>query len=236
MENRAYSDVIGNRDAPYLNRLARDGESLTAMHGVAHPSQPNYIALFSGFAHGIRTDDCPQRVDARNLATELRAKHLRFAGYSEGLPKRGSTTCYAGAYARKHVPWTNFGNVSRRVNEPLTAFPSDYSRLPAVSFVIPNLEHDMHDGSIRAGDAWLHRQLGRYATWTRAHRSLLIVTWDEDDFTAANHIPTVIVGAGVHPHRVGTPANTYSLLRLIEDRFHLHRLGLSASAPPVRLG
>jgi acid phosphatase len=57
--------------------------------------------------------------------------------------------------------------------------------LPTVAFVIPNLNHDMHNGkpgqSIPAGDAWLRQNLDGYYQWAKTHNSLLIVTLDEND-------------------------------------------------------
>ena len=52
MENHGYSDVIGNPQAPFLNSLAQQGLSLTQSYAVTHPSEPNYLALFSGSTRG----------------------------------------------------------------------------------------------------------------------------------------------------------------------------------------
>ena len=70
-----------------------------------------------------------------------------------------------------------------------------------MSFVIPDLGHDMHDESVHDGDAWLKVHFGTYAEWAKTHNSLLIVTFDEDDNGAENHIPTIIYGARVRPGR-----------------------------------
>jgi acid phosphatase len=45
LENKDEGDVL--RDGPYLASLTSVGASLTDMHGETHPSQPNYLALFS---------------------------------------------------------------------------------------------------------------------------------------------------------------------------------------------
>jgi acid phosphatase len=62
-------------------------------------------------------------------------------------------------------------------------FPSDYDSLPTVSFVIPNMVNDMHNGvvptSVTAGDTWLRQHLDGYYNWAKDHNSLLIVTFDE---------------------------------------------------------
>jgi acid phosphatase len=129
-------------------------------------------------------------------------KGLSFKGYAESLPAIGSEVEFdppncRGAecvYARKHVPWISFANVPNGTtvetssNLRFADFPSDYSKLPTVAFVIPNLDHDMHNGkppqSVAAGDAWLRENLDGYYQWAKTHNSLLIVTFDENDDTA----------------------------------------------------
>ena len=233
MENHGYTDIIGSPQAPYLNSLSRQGLSLTQSFAVAHPSQPNYLALFSGSTQGITTDACSPRLSGPNLASELSAAGYTFTGYSESLPQAGYTGCSAGGYARKHNPWVDFTNLGPSINAPFTAFPGDYNQLPTVSFVIPNLDHDMHDGTVKQGDQWLRDHLGGYANWTYAHHSLLIVTWDENDGAKANQIPTILVGAGLLSGTDGTRSTHYTVLRAIEDSYGLARLGASSTAPPL---
>ena len=49
MENHSFSEIIGSPNAPYINNtLAANGAVLTNHHAVEHPSQPNYLDLFSG--------------------------------------------------------------------------------------------------------------------------------------------------------------------------------------------
>jgi acid phosphatase len=69
--------------------------------------------------------------------------------------------------------------------------------LPTISFVIPNLDNDMHDGTIAEGDAWLYNNLSAYAAWAKANNSLLVVTGDEAENSESNHIPTIFYGANV---------------------------------------
>ena len=121
MENHAYSQIIGNPSAPYINNvLVLNGAVLTNSHAVEHPSQPNYLNLFSGDNQGVGFDDkVPQvKFTSNNLGAALIAKGLSFKGYSEGLPAIGSEIdvtppgChYPCRYGRKHVPWISFANV-----------------------------------------------------------------------------------------------------------------------------
>jgi len=44
MENHAYSSIIGDSSAAYLDSLAAQGASFTRSYAVTHPSEPNYLA------------------------------------------------------------------------------------------------------------------------------------------------------------------------------------------------
>jgi acid phosphatase len=232
-ENHAAANILGNSSAPYINQLARTGASFTRSYAITHPSEPNYLALFSGSQQGLTDDSCPHTYSAANLGSQLRAAGKSFRGYAEGLPRAGYRGCSLGEYARKHVPWTDFANLPRSVNQPLSAFGTDYARLPALSFVIPNLAHDMHDGTIAQGDRWLRQHLAGYVTWARSHNSLLVLTWDEDDTGHGNLIPTIIVGAHVKAGNYSEHVTHYRMLRTLEALERLAPLGQAAATRPI---
>ena len=233
-ENHAYGDIVGSPHAAYINALAREGALFTSSYAVTHPSEPNYLALFSGGTQGVGSDQCPITLHAPNLAADLNAAGLSFAGYAEGLPAPGSAVCEDGDYARKHVPWTDFSNVPAAANQPFARFASaGYARLPAVSFVIPDLCHDMHDCPVGTGNAWLRAHLSGYARWAMTHDGLLIVTWDEDDSGHSNHIATIFVGQQVQPGRYRTPIDHYNVLRTIEQAYGLPYRGQAARHYPI---
>jgi acid phosphatase len=235
-ENKGYQQVIGAAAAPYLTSLAHEGANFTNAHGESHPSQPNYIALLSGSAHGVTDDACPQDLGtAPNLARQLLDSGHSFAGYSEDLPSAGFTGCSSpdAGYARKHNPWVDFSNIPPSANLPLSALPTDLATLPTVAVVIPNLCNDMHDCPVATGDAWAQQHLAAYLDWARTHNSLLIVTFDEDNGTAANHIPTVFAGPMVRPGEATDHIDHYTILRTIEDMYQLTPLGEAATTPPI---
>src|ERR1700722_15255828 len=192
-ENRSQSNIIGNKAAPFINQLAANGAMMAQSFAEVHPSEPNYYALFAGNTL-VKENVCPVNAgNEPNLGSQLLAAGYSFVGFAESLPAPGSEDCRAGKYARKHVPWASFTNIPGSHSLPFSAFPapSNYAALPTVSMVIPNLDDDMHDGSIAQGDQWLYQNLSQYAGWARANNSLLILTWDEDDNTSRNQIPTV---------------------------------------------
>lgn len=236
-ENHATDQVIGSSSAPYIDSLVSGGANLTQSYAETHPSQPNYFALFSGATQGVTDDSCytPGFSSAPNLASELRAAGKTWASYNESLPGQGSTVCDSGRYARKHNPWFGFSNVPTSSAYTFTQFPKDWSALPDVSFVVPNLCNDMHDCPVSTGDTWLKNNLGAYATWAKTHNSVLAVTFDEDNGSSSNRVPTVLYG---QPVKAGVTTSVrydhYSLLRTVEDMERLTtHAGNAASAADI---
>jgi len=232
-ENHSYSEIIGSPSAPYINGLATAGALFTNSYAITHPSQPNYLELFSGLNQGVTDDSCPHTFSTQNLESELLTAGKTFSGYSEGLPSQGSEVCTSGEYARKHFPWTNFTNDPSDFNLPFSSFPTDYSNLPTMSWVIPDLLDDMHDGSIQQGDTWLQMNLGPYIQWAFHHNSLLIVTWDEDDGSEGNRVPTIFIGPMVKAGQYSEMINHYNVLRTLEDMYGVPHLGNSSGVKPI---
>jgi len=170
-------------------------------------------------------------------------------------------------YGRKHVPWVSFANVPNGTtvdsssNLRFVDFPSDYSKLPTVAFVVPDMENDMHNGaqkdSVRAGDSWLRQNLDSYYQWAKTHNSLLIVTFDENDDKGGYHgltdpsvspdgdqhlhdlqnrIVTIFAGAHVKPNYADSSGMTHvNILRTIEAMYELPKSG-AQQANAVRAG
>lgn len=240
LENKRYDAVIGHPQTPWVSSLARRSANMLHFYAETHPSQPNYLALFSGSTQGVTDNICPHNLGSRpNLARQLLDSGHTFAGYSEDLPSTGWRGCAKRNYVRRHNPWVNFSNVPASANRPLTAFPSDYRKLPTVSFVIPNLCHDMHDCPKIQGDAWLKKRFGPYVAWAKTHHSLFILTFDEDNQTDHNHIPTIVAGAGIKPGSYGAHLHHYDLLRTLQRMYGLPLAGNAARAkglPPMWTG
>lgn len=235
-ENRGYGQIMdqSKRDS-YIHALAKRGMLFTRSYGVTHPSQPNYLALFSGSTQGVISNSCPRTFDSDNLATALLDKGLSFVSYSESLPAAGDTRCTSGAYQRKHNPLVNWQGtrLPASLNLSFDDFPVDFSRLPSVAFVIPDQDNDMHDGGFDAADEWLRTRIDPYVEWAFKHNSLLILTWDEDYYREDNHIVTLLVGPMVKTGTSDQPINHYNLLRTLLDFYNLPALGASRDAQAV---
>jgi phospholipase C len=235
-ENQGYDTIAS---LPTFSSLAAQGTVMTDSHGVTHPSEPNYLALWSGSTQGVSDDTCPVNLGSTaNLGSQLLAAGLTVKGYMESMASDGYLGCSSGSspntYVRRHNPLADFDATSGAATDrTFASWPSDFSQLPTVSFVTPNLCNDMHDcgaAGISTGDQWLRDHIADYATWARTHNSLLIVTFDEDDFTAANHIYTLLVGEHVKPGITsGQTINHVNVLHTIEQAYDLPQLGGSAA-------
>ena len=269
-ENKYYDQVIGSASAPYINQVLRaEGANLTHIYAEEHESEGNYFWLFSGSNQGVGFKDViPSKKTHKiypfrtsNLGQQLREKGFTFRGYAEDLPRTGNTVTKLGHYARKHVPWISFGNIPQGTNPdsstnlPFSLFPSDFSKLPTVAIVVPNLINDMHDPgnhpqiAVKNGDAWLKKNIDPYYQWATKHNSLLIVTFDESDNPTGylgltdpgsryvdikNRVPTIFAGAKVRhgDYEEGTGVTHVNILRTIEAIYGLH---MSGTQPPNAL-
>jgi acid phosphatase len=220
LENHSFDEIIDPKNAPFISGLATDGALFVNSFAVSHPSEPNYFALFSGSTQGVH-DNGNYTFDRPTLAGALRMAGKSFVGYVETDSPR------------EHNPWESFPPV-RDTEHNLAEFPTDLTQLPTVSFVIPNNKNDMHDGSIQEGDTWLKAHLSAYANWAKAHNSLLIVTFDEDDESAGNHIPTIVYGAHVRPGRYSEHISHYNVLSTILAMYELPSLARTSASPPIR--
>jgi phosphatidylinositol-3-phosphatase len=236
-ENRSFMQIMDphNQDS-YIHALSKRGTLFTKSYGVTHPSQPNYLALFSGSIHGITNNVCPLTFETDNLASALLDAGLSFASFSESMPEAGYMNCMSGTYHRKHNPVANWQGtrLPPSVNLRFSDFPQDYAKLPTVSFVIPDQNNDMHDGSFADADNWLKIHIAPYVDWAMKHNSLLILTWDEDHYQSNNRIATILVGPMVQAGTSDQRINHYNVLRTLLDFYSLRPIGASSDADSIK--
>jgi hypothetical protein len=245
MENKEYPSIVGSASAPYLNGLIAQYGLATNYNGVAHPSEPNYLALFSGSTQGV-TDDAVYNFSGPNLGDQLEVHGKTWREYSQNR----ALNCYLGAtssggedgtgsYARKHSAPTSFtqitGNASRCANL------SDFTHFDAAAAdfiqIAPNQCNDMHDCSVAVGDAWLQSWVPSHILNTPAWQNglnVLFIVWDEgtSGTGGGGHVANVVISNDLVSggFKSATPHNHYSLLRTIEDAWSLGCLGSSCQA------
>lgn len=226
MENHSLSEVLPG--ATYLNGLAGQGVLYTHDTGKSHPSLPNYIDLYSGSTQGQDGNDNCVRLSVANLGTEAAAAHLTIKGYMEDLTG-------GGRYACRHNPFAQFTDpISAHASVDFSHFPTNYASLPRIAYVSPNVCNDWHDCSIATGDTWLRTHMNGYAQWAKTHNSVLIITTDENNGSGlTDPVLTIAVGQGIAHSRQSAHVTHDSLLRTVEDWFHLAHLKDTAGASPL---
>lgn len=244
LENHEYAQIMGSQEAPYINALAKDSFSVvfTRSYIIEHPSQPNYLDFYSGSNQGVIDDSHPENepFTTPNLGRQLIDAGKSFATYSEDLPVVAYNGDIYGAYVRKHNPAANWmgtgtNQIPSTTNQPFTAFPSDYTKLPTVSLVVPNQKNDMHDGSIATGDAWVRTHLDGYIQWAKKHNSLFILTFDEDNYGYSEHILTIFTGGMLKGGVNKMTINHFNVLRTIEWMYGLPYAGNAAKVKTILL-
>jgi phosphatidylinositol-3-phosphatase len=206
-ENHSYSSVIGSSSMPYLNSLASKYGLATQYYANTHPSIGNYFMMTAGQTITSNDSLC-STLTQDNVVRHLLTAGKTWKAYAESLPYAGYTGCGGSPYARKHNPLSYFSDVvnsSEKYNlVPFTKFASDLTNhtLPQFSFIVPNLLHDAHDGSLATADAWLKTNIAPLiASSTFQNGGLLIIVFDEsvdtDTAHGGGHVATLVIGPKV---------------------------------------
>ncbi|MBK8443493.1 MAG: acid phosphatase [Sphingobacteriales bacterium] len=249
LENHSYEQIVGNVNMPYLNTLMDTSQAavFTQSYALTHPSQPNYIIMFSGDQQGVTNSSIP--VDTPfvtpNFGAALLQAGFTFAAYSEDLPYSG----YLGAfynnnlYARKHCPWTHWqhapvNGIPDSLSMPFSYFPSNYDSLPDLCFVIPNQANDLHNNPNAAAtyqtcDNWIQNNLGSYIEWCKTHNSIFVLTFDEDNYQGINHILTFLIGEPIQGGYYDAPVDFYNWLRTYLTMFSIQSFADAANSSAI---
>jgi Phosphoesterase family/Malectin domain len=231
---------------PFMGSLLSQGAYLNNYHGVAHPSQPNYIAMAAGSTLGVVNDNSIN-LSARHLGDLLEAKGKNWKVYAEEYPGNCYTGDASGSYVRKHNPFISFQNIQNNltrcnahiVNSSSLGADIANKQLPEFSLYVPGLQNDGHDTGVAFADQWLSETFGgRLQDPNFIDGTLFVVTFDENDPSndiGNNLIYTLLFGSNAIAGASSQQQyNHYSLLRLIEDTFSLGNLGRNdATAQPI---
>jgi len=122
-ENKSYSDILAANPPYIMGTLYKNGAALTNSYSVAHPSEPNYFALYAGDTFGI-TDDNNYNEPDPSLATILAANGVTFTGYVEDSATNTGVSDGSTLATRKHNPWESFPE-GITVEQDFSWFPTD---------------------------------------------------------------------------------------------------------------
>ena len=237
-ENHSFDAVITRGGMPYLKSLAERYTLLTNYYGNHHPSIGNYFMMTTG--QTISTNDGYNgTVPYDNLISQLVTANKTWKAYGDSLPEQGYIGGNDRPYVKKHFPIAYFENVrndpaQRKNLVPAEQFIADLRTqgLPDFSMLIPNLDHDAHDGSLKEADDWLRRYIEPLLANPDFQKDgILIVTFDEsvksDPDHGGGHITTVVIGPLAKEHFADATFYQHeSLFATLEQILGLPRLKL----------
>lgn len=243
MENKGYSQIIGDSDAPFENKLASQYALASNYYAVSHPSLPNYVAMIAGdyFNFGLK-DGAPPKggLNFTNVVDLFEARGISWKAYVQDLP----SPCYlssVGNYEVDHNPFVYFHGIqsnSTRCNKivGLDQFSRDLAQngLPNFSFIVPNDKY---------GDRWLSEFVPAIIQSASFSSMVLFIVYDEGSdnggFVAGDYTVNgdQVVCLAVSPLvKRGFQSNHeyshYSLLATVEAIFGIGNLGRGDSVMP----
>jgi hypothetical protein len=223
---------------PYTFGLAKKYGYATGYVASTHPSLPNYIAIAGGKTYGISDDRDPawHRLRGPSVFGQALAHRRSAAMYVQNMPGR-CVLHSKGPYAVRHNPWTYFVHERRRCRThdlPMHGFTRDVTaaKLPRVGMVIPDLNHDAHNGTLKQADAWFRSIMSQVFAgkdWRSGHLAV-VLTADEDDRAHHNRVLTVVIHPSQRHHVVARRLNHFSLTRLYDEVAHLPFLNRARTA------
>jgi hypothetical protein len=245
MENREYGSIVGNQDAPYIQSLIANFGLAANYDAIAHPSEPNYIALFAGSTLGVTTDG-RYDLSGPNLADQLDAAGKSWHVYEQDYPGDCSAAASAaggvdligpaGYYFRKHDPAISFTDISGQPARcaAITSLSGFDPGAANFELIVPNTYNDMHSSPTATGDAFLQAFVPLIAGSPAFANSVVLITWDEGTSSegGGGRVATLVVSPLLSStgRQSSVAHNHYSLLRTIEDGFGLPCLSQACDA------
>jgi len=250
MENHSRSEILGNTKAPFINQLASQNAVAEGYHdSFVHPSEPNYFWMVAGQNFGVLDDSDPasHHLDATShIADQVEAAGLTWKAYQESMGDPCGLKSH-GRYAAKHNPFAYFNDINGwdgaafhpelRCNEHVvdyTQLDTDIANKAIANyvFITPNLDNDMHDGSIALGDSWLAREVPKLqATDGYKNGGVIFLLWDEGGGSPASDDPPFLA---ISPNAVAgmqsqVDYDTSSYLKTVQDILGVTELPCAAS-------
>ena len=226
-ENHSIQQIFPS-GMPYLWGLAQRYAYATDWSDVAHPSLPNYLAIFGGSDFND-PQDCAPGPGCTYPGPSVFGQALSRGETARAYEESMSQPCdqgFDGEYDVNHNPWAYFPSEASncRANDVPAGTPDHGAlaadaragTLPTVGLVTPNLLHDGHDGTPAQADTWLRTWIPVLMSgpdW-RSGRLAVVVVFDEGETT--EQVPFVLMAPGISGVKISEPANHYVLTRLID--------------------
>lgn len=249
-ENHGYAQIVGDTtDAPYINNTLIPGGALATNYTAnVSSSLPNYLIWQGGDDLGLTANCEPSpgcQSSGPTIASKADAAGIGWGGYEENNTANCQNVVDGGTgglYTVHHDPFpyytslsdcatkdVNFSNFASALSSPAS--------LPGYVFVGPNLNDEMHNGTIAQGDSWLANEVPAIQNSTACSQSscLVVVAFDESFDASNEQVMAAMSGPDVPPGtRAATAYNHYDLTHTMELALGLGTLtSKDAAAPPM---
>jgi acid phosphatase len=246
-ENHSRTEAMANM--PHLAAWASQYGQATNYTATTHPSLPNYLAIGGGSTFGVTDDNPPSShsISGASVFGQTLAAGKTAKVYAETMPTNCALT-NSGTYAVKHNEWAYFSDATERsgcntndVSMGTTATGNllndvKAGQLPVTGQMTPNLCNDAHDCSLATADTWLDGWIPKLMAgpdYTSGNLTI-VVTFDEDDSSAANNVAFVVIDPRLAGKTVATAANHYSLTRWLDTNAGTALLHNAATAADLK--
>lgn len=230
--------------------------------GFGHHSLSHYLADTSGsncmIGNALKGVGClangANKASQHSLSTvsifeQVQNEGQTWKSYQESAPHNCALT-NKGRYVARHDAAVYYSRIRPACQKfdipipPLQTQPKGQlidditnNTLPTFALVTPDLNHDMHDGTVAVGDAWLRAYLEpllKSKSYIDGQTAVFIM-WDE---AAHNNqpIPNLVIAPTVRPGSVATSMNGFAVLGATEDMLDLPKLGCATGLPPGGIG
>ena len=260
MENASYNNIIGAKDAPFVNQLANECGLATNYHNLDSSVRTRVPSHASGYLGG--TGDCTafQCPDSHfNLFAEVSQAGENWMSFEQGMQQN----CYdpanasdpglntVGLYDSLHNPAIYYTDLTAQCQTNDVPMSTNFTQalnnsLPSFSFITPNKCNDDHDCAVSVGDHYLSQLVGQITSsgYYQSGNTAIFITWDEGEGGVSNncatnttdigcHVATIVVSPSTHAGtRSSLLFNHYSLLKTTEEMLGLRYLG-NAADPTV---
>lgn len=210
-ENHTFAQVYPS-GMPWLSAQGKSYGIAANYHADVPGSALDYFWLSSGGgegAFGCQGWGCPNPITSDNIFRELNNAGLSWKVYADSLPSVGYMGGDLGAYLERHNPAKWYSDVISNAAQqnkmvPFTQFAADLAanQLPNYSVIVPDANHDAHNGTLAQADAWLQTNVApllNESYFQPGGDGLLLVTFDECD-GAIGACPQLIYTAVIGPN------------------------------------
>ena len=246
-ENHSIQQIFPS-GMPYLWSLAQRYAYATDWSDVAHPSLPNYLAIFGGSDFNDPQDCAPGpgcTYPGPSVFGQALSRGETAKAYEESMPQPCDQG-FVGEYDVNHNPWAYFPSeaASCRADDVPAGTPASGAlagdvrggTLPTVGLITPNLLHDGHDGTPARRTRGCAPGFPCSCRVLTGGRGGWPSSWSSMRARRPSRCRSCSWPPGLSGVKISEPANQYALTRLIDKVIGAPPLRQASSAAECSVG